>query len=60
MSAAIDAIGLVSGVLGIVSFFQDNISAQPPQGATVRVKAGLEGGDEDASTVSLTESFLDF
>ncbi|KAL6886271.1 hypothetical protein HDV57DRAFT_526135 [Trichoderma longibrachiatum] len=42
------AIGIVSGVLGIVSFIQDNIAEQPPNGAIVRVKAGLEWGDEDS------------
>lgn len=54
MSAVLDGIGLVSGVLGIISFFQDQFStAQNPQGATVQIKAGLPQGDDDPSTVSV-------
>lgn len=40
-----DGIGLVSGVLGIVGFIQDNVPDDPPEGANIRVKLGL--GDDD-------------
>ncbi|PVI06875.1 hypothetical protein DM02DRAFT_581396 [Periconia macrospinosa] len=36
------AIGLVTEVLGIISFFQDNLPARSPKGATIRIKVGLE------------------
>lgn len=44
-TAVMDAIGLVSGLLGIVQFMQDNFPEKPPQGASVRVKAGNPGDD---------------
>jgi hypothetical protein len=46
-NAVIESIGVISGVLGVVSFFQSNLPAIHPAGATVQVKAGL--GD-DTST----------
>jgi hypothetical protein len=55
MAGVIDAIGLVSGVLGIVGFFQDNIAQADPQGAKIRVKAGLgsdgEGGEDSLVSI---------
>lgn len=48
----LNAIGLVSGVLGIVGFFQSNFAEKPKEGSVIRVKAGLAQGDEDVSTVS--------
>ncbi|RSL61019.1 hypothetical protein CEP54_006481 [Fusarium duplospermum] len=42
----VDAIGLVSGVLGIVSFIQSLIPENPKEGAIIRIKAG-NGGDND-------------
>ncbi|KAK5122729.1 hypothetical protein LTR85_003644 [Meristemomyces frigidus] len=47
MSAALDAIGLISGVLGIVSFFQTGFPTSTPEGTTVQIKAGL--GDSSSS-----------
>ncbi len=41
MSAFIDGIGAVSGVLGIIQFAKDNIPSDPPVGAAIRVKLGL-------------------
>ncbi|KAB8416321.1 hypothetical protein FH972_024841 [Carpinus fangiana] len=50
MSAAIDGIGIISGILGIIGFFQDNIPSNPaPQGATIQVKAGL--GDDSSNSL---------
>jgi hypothetical protein len=47
MSGLFNAIGFFSGVLGIVSFLQDNApEATEAKGATVRVKAGLNDGGE--------------
>ncbi|KAK7432958.1 hypothetical protein QQZ08_000429 [Neonectria magnoliae] len=42
----VDAIGLVSGVLGIVIFIQSLISENPTEGASVWIRAG-NGGDDD-------------
>ena len=50
-AAVIDAIGIVSGGLGIISFFQSNMANPPPQGAVVRVKGG-NPGDDDPGLVS--------
>lgn len=47
MSAVIDSVSLVSGVLTIASFFQANLPANDPEGATVQIKAGL--GDDSSS-----------
>ncbi len=55
MSGLIDGVGLVSGVLGIVGFIQDNVPDKPPEGAIVRVKLGL-GDDDDHGIVSLFPS----
>ncbi|KAL7942577.1 hypothetical protein V8C42DRAFT_360011 [Trichoderma barbatum] len=47
--ATMPALGFISGVLGIVSFFQDNFPTKPPEGSVVRIKAGIAQGDEDVS-----------
>ena len=50
----IDAIGIVSGVLGIVGFLQDQIPEKPTvEGAAIRIKAG-SGGTDDQDSVSIT------
>lgn len=52
----IDAIGIVSGVLGIVGFLQDQIPEKPTaEGAAIRIKAG-SGGVDDQDSVSTTQS----
>lgn len=52
-AAVIDAIGVVSGGLGIISFFQGNLPGEkPPQGAIIKIKAG-NPGDEDVDEVSM-------
>jgi hypothetical protein len=38
-----NAIGLSSGVLGIIGFMQDNIPEEVPQGAMVRIKVANPG-----------------
>lgn len=54
----VDAVGLISGALGIVSFTQGLIPAEkPPQGAIIRIKAG-NPGDEDVDEVSFGGSLL--
>jgi hypothetical protein len=45
----IDAIGIVSGVLGIVGFIQDQIPDKPTEGAAIRIKAGSGGTDDEGS-----------
>jgi hypothetical protein len=40
-------IGLVGDVLGIVGFAMDNMPPSSPNGATMRVKAGLNDRDEE-------------
>lgn len=45
MAGAINAIGVISGVLGILQFGIDNFAAPDPEGSTVQVKAGLECPD---------------
>ncbi|KAI1822785.1 hypothetical protein F4861DRAFT_371310 [Xylaria intraflava] len=42
MSGILDAIGLISGVLGIISFGQDNLPKSNTKGSTVRVTVGLD------------------
>ncbi|KAI0906454.1 hypothetical protein F4823DRAFT_607161 [Ustulina deusta] len=42
MAAIIDAIGLVSGVLGIIQFGLDNFSPDDSEGSTVRITVGLD------------------
>ncbi|KAI1335271.1 hypothetical protein F5Y15DRAFT_255325 [Xylariaceae sp. FL0016] len=42
MAQVIEAIGLISGVLGIISFAQDNFPEQESVGSTVRVTVGLD------------------
>ncbi|KAK0113923.1 hypothetical protein ONS96_014772 [Cadophora gregata f. sp. sojae] len=47
-AALIDGIGLLSGGLGIIGFIQDNLpGGDLPEGATLRVKVGLEKGDDE-------------
>jgi hypothetical protein len=50
--AVVDAIGLVSGLLGVVGFIQDNLPEKPAEGATVRIKAG-NPGDNNPGMVSV-------
>ncbi|KAF5228856.1 hypothetical protein FAUST_10830 [Fusarium austroamericanum] len=45
----VDVIGLVSGVLTIVSFIQSQIPDKPKEGAAVRIKAGSGGTDDEGS-----------
>jgi hypothetical protein len=47
----VDVIGLVSGVLGVVSFIQSLIPDVPTEGVSIRIKAG-DGGDEDQGSVN--------
>jgi hypothetical protein len=42
MAGIIDAIGFIGTILGIVGFAQDNMPASSPNGATLRVKVGLD------------------
>lgn len=44
--SVIDALGVVGTALTIVGFLQSNIPDAPPEGATIRIKAGLSGDDE--------------
>lgn len=50
----LDAVGLVSGGLGIISFFQNLLpDAQAPQGTSVNIKAGItQIGDDITNLVS--------
>ncbi|SMR51255.1 unnamed protein product [Zymoseptoria tritici ST99CH_1E4] len=48
--ALVNAIGLSSGILTIVGFFQSNLPAKPAEGTTVSVKVGL--GDDDSDNLS--------
>ncbi|PKK52751.1 hypothetical protein CI102_2487 [Trichoderma harzianum] len=43
---SINVIGLLSGLLGVVSFYQENFANVPEKGTTIRIKAGLAQGDE--------------
>lgn len=54
MSGVLDAIGLISGGLGIIQFFLDNLPANDPAGASVQIKAGL--GDDSSSNLVMTIS----
>lgn len=49
--SVVDAIGVVSGVLGVVSFIRDNIPERPKGGAAVQIKAG-NPGDKNPGLVS--------
>jgi hypothetical protein len=42
MAGVMKAIGIVTEVLGIVSFLQSNLPGSSPRGAAIRVKVGLE------------------
>lgn len=44
-----DAIGLVSDAITIVSFFTDQVPSSPDQGTAVMIKAGLGGINADES-----------
>lgn len=48
MAAAINTLGVVSGILGVVSFIQGNIPGSSPQGSTVQVKVGSAGVETEA------------
>ncbi|KAF1981686.1 hypothetical protein K402DRAFT_386033 [Aulographum hederae CBS 113979] len=52
MAAALASIGLAADVLGIASFFQSNLPADDPTGATIQIKAGL--GDGESSNLGGT------
>lgn len=52
MAALVDAIGLASGALGIVSFFQSLVPSDEAMGASIKVKIGNPGADDDPSVVS--------
>jgi hypothetical protein len=52
----IDAIGIVSGVLGIVGFIQGQIPEKPTEGVAIRIKAG-SGGTDDEGSVGNTQPF---
>ncbi|KAJ4007426.1 hypothetical protein NW752_007593 [Fusarium irregulare] len=45
----IDAIGIVSGVLGIIGFIQGQIPEKPTEGVAIRIKAGSGGTDDQGS-----------
>lgn len=51
MSGILETIGLISGGLGIVQFFLDNVPTSSPQGASIQIKAGL-GDDTSDNLVS--------
>lgn len=55
----IDAIGIVSGVLGIVGFIQGQISEKPTEGVAIRIKAG-SGGIDDEGSVSITQPLAEW
>ncbi|KAK4209220.1 hypothetical protein QBC37DRAFT_450890 [Rhypophila decipiens] len=61
MAAVVDAIGLFSAVLTTISFFQANFPGNAPEGATVRIKAGLaplgQEGDSLAGSISHIYAF---
>src|SRR5438045_3196070 len=44
-AAAIEVIGVISGVLGIIQFGMDNFGAEDTVGSTVRVQVGLDYTD---------------
>lgn len=43
MAGIVDAIGIVSGLLGIVGFAQDNFVSEPKPGSTFNVAVALDG-----------------
>ena len=46
IAPVIEGIGAISGALGIIGFYEDNIPGMaPPQGASIRIKAGNPGDD---------------
>jgi len=54
MAGILTAIGLVSQALGLVSFLKSNLPGSSPQGASLRIKVGLEEKHSDnyVSTLS--------
>lgn len=42
-AAAIEVIGIVSGLLGIVQFGIDNFAEEPKDGSTFKIAVGLDG-----------------
>jgi hypothetical protein len=57
--SVIDAIGLVSGIFGIIGFLQDNAPSKPEvEGAKIRVKVGLQHAEDDPSVVSTVSVLL--
>lgn len=44
---AIETIGVVSGVIGIVDFAQGLVPEEPAEGTVVRIKAGLGSALDD-------------
>lgn len=43
MAGIVDAIGIISGLLGIVGFAQDNFVSEPKPGSTFNVAVALDG-----------------
>jgi hypothetical protein len=46
MAAAIEVIGVISGILGIVQFGIDDFSAEPQPGSDLEVAIALDGTTE--------------
>lgn len=45
MAAAVEAIGVLSGLLGIVQFGIDNFKTDPQPGSTIKVAVALDGAN---------------
>jgi len=59
MAGLIDGIGLLSGGLGIIGFIQDNIPGPAiPEGPILRIKVGLEKGDDEGQLVCPSTQLL--
>ncbi|KAF7195304.1 hypothetical protein HII31_03510 [Pseudocercospora fuligena] len=55
MAAALETVGLVSGALGIIQFFMDNLPGSAgPQGTAVNIKAGLSQIGDDVDNLGGT------
>lgn len=53
--AAIETIGLISGIMGIVDFTEGLVPDKPAEGTVVRIKAGLGSAlDDTGGWVGLT------
>ncbi|KAK9773300.1 hypothetical protein SCAR479_10029 [Seiridium cardinale] len=50
MAAAVEAIGVLSGILGIVQFGIDNFADDSTSGSTIKVAVALEGADGNPPT----------